>query len=106
MNNPEKIAAILAIRLLEARKQYSAIENFCASWFNRRDRVEKLAETFLKEDDLPIKPYIPHIVHTVADHFANPPLPTEQEIIDWIAASGGISALLLRQMALGVGPSP
>jgi hypothetical protein len=98
MNSPEKIAAILAIHLLEAQKQHSTIERYYAYWFNRRSRVEKLAETFLK-DDLPIKPYILHIVYIIAGHFANCPLPTEPEIIDWIAARGGISTLLLQQMA-------
>jgi hypothetical protein len=104
MNMPEKIAAILAIRLLEVRKRDTTIKIF-EFRRNCRSRIEKLASTFLKEGDLPIKPYMPHVVYYIADHFENRPgnsaLPTEQEVIDWIAESGGISGLLLKKMASG-----
>jgi hypothetical protein len=110
MNSPEKIAAILAIRLLQNRVRENKIGKIFTMWVNRRNRIEKLAETFLDKNDLPIEPYMPHAVYAIVQHFENDlitaSLPTEQAIIDWIAESGGISGVLLKQMALGVGQSP
>jgi hypothetical protein len=107
MNGPEQIAAILAIRLLEVKIRENKIGNFFTIWINRRSHIEKLAESFLDKKDLPVKPYMPHLVCAIVQHFENDlitaSLPTEQAIIDWIAESGGISGVLLKQMASGIG---
>jgi hypothetical protein len=110
MNTPEKIAAILAIHLQDARQKETRIKGIFEFWFNHRDRIEKLADMFLKKDDLPIKPYMPtssiwpsvtlRIIRLIRLYLQ------KQKVVDWIAESGGIPVLLLKQMASGVGPCP
>jgi hypothetical protein len=105
MNNPEKVAATLAIRLIAVRRQHP-IKALFQMW-PRRSRVEKLANLVLEKDDLPIEPCMTYVVDIIVRYFeefsADTPLPTEQEVIDWIAERGGIPALLLTSMARTVG---
>jgi hypothetical protein len=99
-NDPVQIAAILAIHLLDAsrRSYWKAVLRARGT----RTRLEEAARTLNGDQDLTLEPYIPHVVRMIVGHFAEEPyqasLPTEQEIVDWVAEKGGISGLLLERM--------
>ena len=103
-NDPAQVAATLAIHLLDAARR-----NFWKAMFRERasrTHLEKLARTMSGDQKLTIEPYIPYLVQMIVRHFADvsdeAPLPTEQEILDWIAEKGGVSALLLGRMTWGI----
>jgi hypothetical protein len=102
MNDPEKIAAILAIRLLDARRKDNIWKAVFGRWPSRK-RVEKLANSILEKDDLPIEPYITYVVEMIVRHFDESltfeTLPTEREITDWLSAKGGLPVLILEYVA-------
>jgi hypothetical protein len=101
MENPEKAAAILATHLIEAQRQ-NLLKAFFYPWSNRA-RFEKLANSLLGKEDLPIDPKLRYPIAMIMRHLEDvpddAPLPTEQEIVDWIATKGGLSALHLEFFA-------
>jgi hypothetical protein len=102
-NDPARVAAILAIHLIDAARR-SYWKGVVVEGANRA-RLEKLARTLSDDQNLTIEPYSPYLVQMIFRHFSNAPdgepLPTEQEILGWIAEKGGISTLLLQRTRWG-----
>jgi hypothetical protein len=103
MEDPEKTAARLAIHFLEAGRNSFWRRNFGMSSISRT-RVESAAD-LIERSGRPLEPYITYVVRLIISHFDNTrslaaPLPTEQQIVDWLTEQGGISAILLKYMAL------
>jgi hypothetical protein len=97
MENPERAAAILALHLIEAQRR-SILGAFLNPWSSRA-RFERLAESLLGNENLPVDPKLRYSIAMIMRHLEDipddAPLPSEQEIVDWIAARGGLSALHL-----------
>jgi hypothetical protein len=102
MNDPEKAIAVLAINLIaDRRKRPRSMKERLEIWPSRA-RVEELASIVLDNDNLPIEPYVAHVVTAIVKRFdnlsSNSALPTEKQILDLITASGGIAQILLRMI--------
>jgi hypothetical protein len=100
-DEPEKVAAILVIGLL-TKYRNSSWPRIFLDLFRAGSQISQIAEiapTVLGPENLPLEPYMRWAVGAALRHFVDLPLPTEQELTNWIVARGGISALLVEAMA-------
>jgi hypothetical protein len=104
----EKVA-ILAIRLIEQRRQQQATGAIIFDFLLGRGgaRVKATANEVFGTASSPVEPCLIDVAVMAACHFEEADgnrLPTVKEIIDWIAGEGGIPILTLRLMAASMGP--
>jgi hypothetical protein len=98
--NPEEAAAKIVIGLIEIKRQ--RLEDATLGLMDRKIRyrknapyAEKVARYLLGTAGL-TEPAIALAMVPIADHFLalpdDAPLPTEQQVVEWIANNGGLAA--------------